>query len=43
MTRCERCNDLLEVTGHTNVDDPDKQTVETQTCISCGWSKRVRL
>jgi len=44
MTRnCERCGELLEVDSHQNANDLNKQTLEIQKCISCGWATTVKL
>jgi len=40
---CDRCGELLEVSGHENLDDDTKPTVEIQSCISCSFVTRVRL
>jgi hypothetical protein len=43
MRTCKNCGELLEVKTHTNVDNPDKQTLEIQECISCSWTTTVKL
>jgi|AntRauMinimDraft_4_1070384.scaffolds.fasta_scaffold01975_14 hypothetical protein len=43
MSTCDRCGGLLEATNHSHVNDPDRATIETQTCTECGFTKQVEL